>query len=64
MTKYCNLAEGFVANAALEITTDSEGLRHSLDLLMLCRKNSCWPLARMGEGYAESGFRWKQVAEH
>jgi poly(glycerol-phosphate) alpha-glucosyltransferase len=62
MTRECNLPQGFTAGAALETTTDAEGIRDSLIQLINLTDGDRASMGAAGMELASKRFSWKQIA--
>jgi glycosyltransferase involved in cell wall biosynthesis len=62
MTPECNLLEGFSARAAIQITTDVEGIARGLTELFGQSTQELTELGRNGRRLAEEKFNWDRIA--
>jgi len=62
MTDACNLPEGFAANAAIRIPTDSDGLARSLLHFTAMTDTERIDLGRRGRDLAAGRFQWARIA--
>ena len=62
MTDYCNLPEGFSADAALRIGTDVTSIAEGMRLLLRSPISDLRSLGANGRSLVERQFTWPQVA--
>ena len=62
MTPECNLPEGFSARAAIQITTDVEGIARGLTELFGQSTQELTELGRNGRRLTEEKFNWDRIA--
>ena len=62
MTPECNLPEGFSARAAIQITTDVEGIARGLTELFGQSTQELTELGRNGQRLTEEKFNWDRIA--
>lgn len=62
MTDECNLPEGFVADAAIRIGTDAEGIAEGLRLLFQAPISDLQSLGENGRRLVSDRFTWPQIA--
>ena len=62
MTSACNLAEGFTTRAAIQITSDSEGIARGLRELAAMSVDETREMGTRGRRLAEEQFAWPKIA--
>ena len=62
MTDYCNLPEGFTADAALRIGTDVTSIAEGMRLLLRSPASGLRSLGSNGRSLVERQFTWPQIA--
>ena len=62
MTDYCNLPEGFLADAALRIGTDVTSIAEGMRLLLQSPASGLRSLGSNGRSLVERQFTWPQIA--
>lgn len=62
MTSQCNLPEGFVAGAALRISTDPEGIAAGVNQVMEMSESNRSDMGQRGRKLVEERFTWPKVA--
>jgi poly(glycerol-phosphate) alpha-glucosyltransferase len=63
MTEYCNLPEGFAANAAYKIDTDSKIMSEQLMKFFEQTDNQINDIGRNGYNLAKGHFSWENIAK-
>jgi poly(glycerol-phosphate) alpha-glucosyltransferase len=63
MTEYCNIPEGFAANAALRVEPKVESLTEGLQRLALLDEAQLIQYGQNGRKLVESQFTWVRIAE-
>jgi poly(glycerol-phosphate) alpha-glucosyltransferase len=62
MTEACNLPEGFAANAALQITSDPDGIAAGIRQLLGMTEGERATMGRRGRSLVADRFQWSAVA--
>ena len=63
MTDYCNLPEGFEANAAIRVGTNYESIAEGLKTLFQMEDDRLIRIGRNGKKLVKQRFTWNKVAE-
>ena len=62
ITRQCNLPEGFAADAAIQIESNSESIAGALDHLIRMSDDEIAEMGRRGRRLVEQAFAWPKVA--
>jgi poly(glycerol-phosphate) alpha-glucosyltransferase len=62
MTPECNLPEGFAADAAIRIGTDTESIAQGLEALFSMSEGDLCKMGEKGRGLVKERFTWQTVA--
>ncbi len=64
MTAECNLPEGFLGNAAIQVTSDSQGIAAGLKILMEMTDSERKAIGRNGHDLVSRKFAWSNIADN
>ncbi len=63
MTNFCNIPEGFLAGAAIEVTPDSESIAKGLEQLFILKETDIYSMGCKGRMIVEQKFQWENIAK-